>query len=92
LNTAQIVFVVGVLAIAGYFIYNSTSQTPSSCAGDWTDYFNPFCIFGNIASNAENEVNTLVIIVALVIVAVIGFLAFGPQTGAIAGAAGKFAL
>jgi Na+/H+ antiporter NhaC len=78
---ARIILLVGVVAIAGYFIYNSTSQASSSCSGDWTDYFNPLCWFGNAVDNAENEVNRILIIVALVIVAVVGFLAFGPQTG-----------
>lgn len=93
MNTAQIVLLTGVLAVAAYFVINSTSSgTSSACAGNWTDYINPLCILGNSVNNAENEVNTILIIVALVIVAVIGFLAFGPQSAAVAGHAAKFAL
>ena len=86
MDTGTIIVAVGVLAIAGYFIYNATQN--AACAGDWTDYFNPACWL----SGATSELNTILIIVALVIVLVIGLLAFGPQTSHIAGAAGRFAV
>jgi predicted permease len=96
-KTILAVGVVGAIAIGGYFIYQSTSQptdqTGSDCAGDWTDYFNPLCwasglgaSVSNAADQATNEINTVLIIVAVFIVVIVGLLAFGPQTGTLAGA------
>jgi hypothetical protein len=65
---------VGVVAIAGYFIYNATQS--NECTGSFTDYFNPACLFSGVTS----EVNTLIIVIAVVIIAVVAILAFGSQT------------
>lgn len=81
-RNVQLVLAVGVVAIAGYFIYQAT-QNSSACSGGVTDYFNPYCWFSGVAS----EANTLIIVIAVVIVLVIGLLAFGTQTGHLAGAA-----
>lgn len=96
-KTILAVGIVGGIAIAGYFVYQATSQptnqTGSDCAGDWTDYFNPLCwasgvgaSLSNEADQATNEINTVLIIVAVFIVVIVGLLAFGPQTGTLAGA------
>lgn len=78
MNTAYIVLAVGVVAIAGYFIYNATQS--SACTGSIWDYVNPACLL----SGATSEINTLVIVIAVTIVAVIALLAFGTQTGHLA--------
>lgn len=86
MNSILAITVVGVLAVAAYLIVSATSNTASSCSGDWTDYINPACIFSGILSNAENEVNTIVILVVLAAVAIVALLAFGSSTGSIASA------
>jgi hypothetical protein len=85
MNTGTIVVAVGVLAIAGYFIYQATSESSDCDTGTWTDYL-PNCWFSGVTS----EINTVLIIVALVVVLVVGLLAFGPQTGHLAKAGGAF--
>ena len=91
----ELIIVGGVVLVGGYFVYKAISKptdiTSGSCAGDWTDYINPACWYGGAsaeianASNAfTNELNTILIIVGLVVVAIIGLLAFGPQTEHIA--------
>jgi hypothetical protein len=93
-NTGTIVVAVGVLAIAGYFIYNATQPSGNSSAGctgvDWLDAINPFCYASEAASGISSEVNTVLIVLALVVVLVVGLLAFGPQTGHLAKAGGAF--
>jgi len=90
MKTAGIVLVVGVLAIGAYIVVTSTSGSTSSyCSGDWTDYFNPLCWGGNLLSGVTSEINTILIIVAAVIIIVVGLLAFGPSSGAVAGHAAK---
>jgi hypothetical protein len=97
------VALVGVVAVGGYFVYKAisqpTNQTASACSGDWTDYLNPACILGGVASSASNaantltnEVNTILIILAIMIILVVGLLAFGPQTQHIARGAGALAV
>jgi hypothetical protein len=89
------VLLVGGIAVGAYFVINAvsqpTQQTGSFCNGDWTDYFNPLCwvsALGASSSNtidtATNEANTVLIIVAVVVVLVVGLLAFGTQTPHIA--------
>lgn len=90
LNSAQLLFAVGIVGIGAYFVINSTSNNTDTCTG--ISAINPFCYLGNAVDNAENEVNTILIIVALVIVLVVGLLVFGPQTGSIAAAVGKFGI
>lgn len=90
MNYPAIILAVGALIIGGYFVYRATSQTSSACSGDWTDYFNPACILGNAASQVSNELNTILIILGLVVVLVIGLLAFGPSTQHIARGASLF--
>jgi hypothetical protein len=95
MNTGTIVIAVGVLAIAAYFIYNATQSSGDSssagCSGiAWIDAVNPFCYVSEAASGVSNEVNTILIILALVVVLVVGLLAFGPQTQHIARASGAF--
>lgn len=90
LNSAQLLFAVGIVGIGAYFVINSTSNSSGDCTG--ISALNPFCYVSSAVDNAENEVNTILIIVALVIVLVVGLLVFGPQTGSIAGAVGKFGL
>jgi hypothetical protein len=92
MNYPAIILAIGALIIGGYFVYRSTSQTSSACSGDWTDYFNPACIVGSASAQFTNELNTVLIILGLVVVLVIGLLAFGPQTGHIAKGASAFAL
>lgn len=87
-----ITLVVGVLAIATYFIFESTSQTTEECAGDWTDNFNPACWVAGATTTVTNELNKVLLILGAVAVIVVGLLAFGPSTGHIAGAASKIAL
>ena len=89
---APLVLIVGLLAIAGYVVYTATSQIPSECAGDWTDYVNPFCWFGSASSAATNELNLALLIVGGFIVIIVGLLAFGPQTQHIARGAGALAV
>jgi ABC-type phosphate/phosphonate transport system permease subunit len=92
MKTAIIIGVVGAVAIGAYFVINSTTaQTGSACSGDWTDYVNPACALENVASRATSEINTILLILAVVVVAVVGLLAFGPSTGHLAGL-GKAAL
>jgi hypothetical protein len=91
-NYTGIAIVIGALAIAAYFVVNATDQTPSLCSGNWTDYFNPICWASSADSAASNELNTVLIILAFVVVAVVGLLAFGPQTGHIARAAAPLAI
>jgi hypothetical protein len=90
LNSAQLLFAAGIVGIGAYFVINSTSNNSSDCSG--IEAINPFCYVQSLLGSAENEVNTVLIIVGLVIVLVVGLLAFGPQTGSIAGAVGKFGL
>ncbi len=91
----------GVLAIGAYFVYSATSsptnQTGSACAGDWTDYVNPACWitgaqanFSNEVNTGTNEINTVLIVVALLVVLVVGLLAFGPQGGSLLATARTF--
>lgn len=92
MKTAGIILVVGVLGIGVYLVINSTSKTTNECAGDWTDNFNPACWIAATSNTVTSEINTALLIVGAVVVLVIALLAFGPSTGHIAGAAGKFAL
>lgn len=100
-RTVLIIGGVAVVAVAGYFIYKAvsapTDQTGSACAGDWTDYINPACWLtggqaqlSNEVNTATNELNTVLIIVGVVIVLLVGLLAFGPQGGALAATARTF--
>lgn len=86
MNPLYAALAVGVLAVAAYFIVRATSNTASSCSGDWSDWFNPACILQSTVAGAENEVNTLVIIVVVGLIVIVGLLAFGSSSGAIAGA------
>lgn len=93
----------GALAVAGYFVYNATSQ-PTNQSGDcdysnWYDYINPVCLLSSgsaTVSNSENaatnEINIVLIIVAALIALVIGLLAFGPQTQHLARGASALAV
>ena len=92
MNYPALILVIGALIIGGYFVYNSTSQSSSACGGTWTDYINPSCWLGNAVDATTNEINTVLIILALVVVAVVGLLAFGPQTGHIARGASALAV
>ena len=74
MNYVWITGVVGVLAIVGYFVYTSTQN--NECTGSLWDYVNPACLFSGVAT----EVNTLVIIIVVGIVALVALLAFGTQT------------
>ena len=97
-NTLLAAGLVGVVVIGGYFVYKSISapvqQQTTGCSGDWTDYINPGCWYSglttglsNEVNTATNEINTILIILAVVAVLLVGLLAFGPQTAHIAGAA-----
>ena len=88
----ELILVAGALLIAGYFVYNSTSQESQFCNGNWTDYFNPLCWASSSYTAGTNELNTLVIIIGVVAVLVVALLAFGPQTGHIAHTAGALAV
>lgn len=92
----------GGLVIGGYFVYKATSAPVNiqtdACAGDWTDYINPACWLGgaqaslsNEVNTATNELNTVLIILAVIIILVIALLAFGPGTEHIGRAAALFA-
>lgn len=85
----SVALIVGVLAIAAYFVVNATDQT-TDCSG--ISAFNPACWLSSITNTATNELNTVLIILGLVIVLVIGLLAFGPQTGHIARGASALAV
>jgi hypothetical protein len=87
-----IVAVVGVVAIGAYFVIHSTSQQTSECAGDWTDAINPACWVQAGTSAATSEINTILIILAVVVILVVGLLAFGPQTSHIARGVGALAV
>jgi ABC-type antimicrobial peptide transport system permease subunit len=91
MNTAIIALGAGVVLVGGYFVYKATSlpteQVASACSDDWTDAFNPACWaskadagLSNAANTFSNELNTVLIILAVVVVLVIGLLAFGPGT------------
>jgi hypothetical protein len=77
-----LVLAVGVVAIAGYFIYTATQS--NECTGSIWDYVNPACLFSGVTT----EVNTVLIVVGVVIVAVIALLAFGSQTSHLTNLAG----
>jgi hypothetical protein len=88
--------IIGVLAIAGYFVYQATSaptnQVSSSCNGDWTDNINPACLLGGLVSSssntinsATNEINVIVIIIAVTVLIVVAVLAFSPNGASLAG-------
>lgn len=92
---------VGVLAIAAYFVYQATSaptnQTGSSCSGSWTDYINPACWLtgaqaqvSNDINAGTNEINTILIIVGVVVLIVVGVLAFSPNGASLASVARSF--
>lgn len=87
-----IVAVVGIVGIAAYFVISSTSTKSTECAGDWTDSLNPACWVQSGVSAATGEINTILIILAVVVVLVVGLLAFGPQTQHIARGAGALAV
>ncbi len=92
-----IVVVGGAVLLAGYFVVNSTDQTSEYCSGStglpsWTDLVNPICWYSSSANATSNELNTILIILAIVIIAVVGLLAFGPQTGHIARATSALAI
>lgn len=102
MNSALIVLGAGVVLVGGYFVYKATSlsteATASACAGDWTDYINPACWLGgaqaevsNAANQFSNELNTVLIILAVVVVLIIGLLAFGPGTEHLVKGASLFA-
>jgi len=93
--------VIGAVGIAAYFIVSAvnapTEQTGTCDFSNWYDYVNPVCLFSNLdakVSNATNtvtnELNTVLIIVGVVVVLVIGLLAFGPSTEHIARGAAAF--
>ena len=101
MNGALIAIGAGVVLVGGYFVYKSTSlptdATASACAGDWTDYINPACWLGgaqaevsNAANQFSNELNTVLIILAVVVILVIALLAFGPGTEHLARGAAVF--
>lgn len=79
-----ITLAVGVVAIGAYFVINSTRAQTSECAGDWTDAINPACWVQSGVTTATSEINTILIILAVVVILVVGLLAFGPQTQHIA--------
>jgi hypothetical protein len=83
MQTVWIIGIVGLLAVSAYFIINATS-TGSDCTGTWTDLFNPSCW----AAAGSAEINTILIILAAVVIIVVGLVAFGPST---AGAVKAFA-
>jgi hypothetical protein len=85
MNLAVAISIVGVLAVASYFLVNATSNTSSSCTGGLLDYVNPFCIIGSIVDNAENELNTVVIIILLAVIALVALILFSPNTVGILG-------
>jgi hypothetical protein len=82
MNYPALIVAVGVVGIGAYLVINSTSQSGGSCA--WYDIA---CQLGSAADTATNEINTILIILGLIVVAVIGLLAFGPSTQHLAGAA-----
>lgn len=85
----SVAVIIGALAIAAYFVVNSTDQS-TDCSG--ISAFNPACWLSSITNTVTNEANTILIIVALVIVVVVGLLAFGPQTQHIARGASALAV
>lgn len=90
MGTAGIVLVVGVLGLAAYVVVTSTSGSTSSyCSGGLTDYINPLCWGSNLLTGVASELNTILIILAAVVIIVIALLAFGPSSGAVAGHAVK---
>jgi hypothetical protein len=82
MNYPALILAVGVVGIGAYLVINSTSQSAGSCA--WYDL--P-CQLASVADQATNEINTALIIIGLIVVAIIGLLAFGPSTQHLAGAA-----
>jgi hypothetical protein len=102
-KTVPLLLIGGAVVVGGYFVYKAvsqpTDQSSDYCTGDWTDAINPLCWLGGVqdeASNtintATNEVNTVLIILGVVLVLVIGLLAFGPQTQHIARGASALAV
>jgi len=87
-----ITLAVGVVAIGAYFVIHATQTQTSECSGDWTDALNPACWVQSGVSTATSEINTILIILAVVIILVVGLLAFGPQTQHIAKGAGALAV
>ena len=85
MNLAVSISIVGVLAVASYFLVNATANTSSSCTGGILDYINPFCIVGSAIDNAENELNSVVIIILLAVVALVALILFSPNTVGILG-------
>jgi hypothetical protein len=82
-NTATGVIIVGAIAVGAYFVINSTSQ-PTNQGSDF-DISDPSTWLSPITSPisdavnvATNEVNTILIILAFVVVGIIALLAFGP--------------
>jgi len=101
-DTVLLLGVGGALAVGGYLVYRSTSQPTNiqadACAGDWTDLINPLCwassasaSVSNEVNAASNELNTVLIILAVVVILVIALLAFGPGTEHLARGAALFA-
>jgi hypothetical protein len=97
-NTATGVAIVGGVAIAAYFVFDAisqpTQQTGSFCNGDWTDYINPLCWISslgaassNTINTATNEANVILILAVVLIIAVVGLLAFGPESKHVVGGA-----
>lgn len=92
----------GGVAIVGYFVYSATSAPTNNTATGCDGFFgslNPACFLSgilatdaNAADAVTNEVNTILIIVAVVIVLIVGFLAFGPETEHIAKSAASLAV
>lgn len=85
MNVALAITVVGVLAVAAYFLVGATSNTSSSCTGGALDSINPLCWIGSIVDNAENELNTVVIIILLAVLALVALVLFSPNTVGILG-------
>lgn len=73
MNYVWLTLAVGAVGIGAYLVINST-QGGGSCTGGILDYINPVCWL----SNATSELNTVLIILALVIVAVVALVSFGP--------------
>lgn len=103
MKTVPLLLIGGAVVIGGYFVYQSisrpTDQTSSYCSGDWTDAINPACWLGGIqdeesdaVNTATNEINTILIVLAVVVILVVGLLAFGPQTQHIARGASALAV
>jgi hypothetical protein len=92
MNTATGVIIVGAIAVGAYFVINATAQpTDQSCNFDLSDPTTWLCPFTSPISNAvdtaTNELNTVLIILAVVVLGVIALLAFGPGGGHVTKAA-----